>query len=105
MAGVTDDAQSPGFLAHEEGDHVAVAVRDLEPGPVQGGYLRGPSSVNMEVAESIPLGHKIALTDITAGQDVVEYGTRVAVATENISQGGYVHVHNIRSARWQNSIA
>lgn len=95
----------PGFLAHDEGDLVAVAVRDLAPGIVEGGYLRGPSSVTVELLDEVPLGHKLALADIAAGQEVIEYGQRVAVATRDIPRGGYVHVHNVRSARWQNSVA
>jgi (2R)-sulfolactate sulfo-lyase subunit alpha len=101
-------AQQPGppdFLAHRDGDVVAVAVRDLVPGPAEGAYLRGPASVRVDVLEEIPLGHKIALTDITEGQDIVEYGQRVGIATRDIARGGYVHVHNVRSARWQNSVA
>ncbi|PXY25217.1 hypothetical protein DI005_02580 [Prauserella sp. PE36] len=95
----------PGYLAHHDGDLVAVAVRDLEPGPVEGGYLRGPENVTIELLEPVPLGHKLALTDIAEGQDVIEYGQRVGIATADIPKGGYVHVHNVRSARWQNSVA
>src|SRR5579875_1517728 len=95
----------PDFLAHHEGDVVAVAVRDLEPGPAEGAFLRGPSSVRVEVAEAVPLGHKLALADIAAGAEVIEYGQRVGIATRDIPRGGYVHVHNVRSARWQNSVA
>ncbi|MGH3970480.1 MAG: UxaA family hydrolase [Mycobacterium sp.] len=94
----------PGFLAHHDGDLVAVAVRDLDPGTVEGGYLRGPTSVTLRLRESVPLGHKLALADISRGQDIVEYGQRVGVATKDIHQGEYVHVHNMRSARWQNSV-
>jgi (2R)-sulfolactate sulfo-lyase subunit alpha len=101
-------AQLPGppdFLAHHDGDVVAVAVRDLVRGPAEGAFLRGPASVSVDVLEDIPLGHKLALTDIAEGQDIVEYGQRVGVATRDIPRGGYVHVHNVRSARWQNSVA
>ncbi|WP_020495991.1 UxaA family hydrolase [Sciscionella marina] len=98
-------ANSPGFLAHHDGDVVAVAVRDLEPGPAEGGYLRGPDSVTVQLNEAVPLGHKLALTDIAEGADVIEYGRLVGTASKQISKGDYVHVHNVRSARWQNSVA
>ena len=90
---------APGFLAHREDDLVAVAVRDLDPGPVQGGYLSGPATLSVQLNEAIPLGHKLALADIAAGQDVIEYGQRVAIATRDIRRGDHVHVHNVRSAR------
>ena len=89
----------PGFLAHRDGDLVGVAVRDLGPGPVEGGYLSGPASVTVRVTEAVPLGHKLALADIAAGQEIIEYGQPVGIATRDIRQGEHVHVHNVRSAR------
>ena len=90
---------APGFLAHRDGDLVGVAVRDLDPGPVQGGYLSGPASISVRLTEAVPLGHKLALTDIAAGQEIIEYGQPVGIATRDIRQGDHVHVHNVRSAR------
>jgi (2R)-sulfolactate sulfo-lyase subunit alpha len=102
---MADTLGPPGFLAHHEGDLVAVAVRDLEPGTVEGGHLRGPASVTVELLDPVPLGHKLALADIVDGQDVIEYGHVVGTATKDIRKGEYVHVHNVRSARWRNSVA
>ncbi len=90
---------APGFLAHRDGDLVGVAVRDLDPGPVQGGYLSGPAQISVRLTEAVPLGHKLALTDIAAGQQIIEYGQPVGIATRDIGQGDHVHVHNVRSAR------
>lgn len=95
----------PGFLAHRDGDNVAVAVRDLTPGTVEGGYLKGPESVTVELVSEVPLGHKFALAEIAEGADIVEYGVRTGIATRAIGAGEYVHVHNVRSARWQSSVA
>lgn len=95
----------PDFLAHRGGDAVAVAVRDLEPGPAQGGYLDSEATESVQLTNSVPLGHKLALRDVAAGEDVIEYGIRIGVASADISRGDYVHTHNIRSARWQNSVA
>ena len=95
----------PSFLAHKDGDHVAVAVRDVEPGSAQIGFLDGAAAVTVEVLASIPLGHKVALHDVASGDDVIEYGVRTAIASADIAVGDYVHIHNVRSARWQNSVA
>lgn len=100
-----DGGNAPDFLAHRDGDNVAVAVRDLSPGTVEGGYLQGPASITVELRADVPLGHKFALADIADGADVIEYGVRTAVASQSIAVGDYVHVHNVRSARWQNSVA
>jgi (2R)-sulfolactate sulfo-lyase subunit alpha len=90
---------APGFLVHRDGDLVGVAVRDLEPGPAEGGYLSGLASVRVRLTEAVPLGHKLALADIAAGQEIIEYGQPVGIATGDIRQGDHVHVHNVRSAR------
>ena len=97
--------RAPSFLAHREGDSVAVATRDLSPGRVEGGYLVGPESITVDLKEPVPLGHKFALRDIAEGDEVLEYGVRVAVASRPIVAGEYVHVHNVRSIRWQSSVA
>jgi (2R)-sulfolactate sulfo-lyase subunit alpha len=96
---------APDFLAHNEGDSVAVALRDLPPGPVKGGYLAGPASLSRQLTGPVPLGHKFALAPIAAGEEVIEYGVPVAVATAAIEAGQHAHVHNLRSIRWQSSAA
>ncbi|MGI8869556.1 MAG: UxaA family hydrolase, partial [Mycobacteriales bacterium] len=81
------------------------AVRDLTPGPVRGAVLADNSDVSAEVLDEVPLGHKFALRDLGAGTPVIEYSVQVAVTTAPIKAGNYVHTHNVRSARWQNSVA
>ncbi|MGC8512811.1 MAG: UxaA family hydrolase [Acidimicrobiales bacterium] len=90
-----------GFLAHEPGDSVAVAVRDVEPGTAEMAVLTSPQRSQVRVNEPIPLGHKLALTDLSEGQAVIEYGETIGAASRAISTGDLVHVHNIRSTRWQ----
>ena len=96
---------APDFLAHRKGDMVAVAVRDLSPGRVSGAYLDTDEDLTIDLHHEVPLGHKLALTDIHKGDDVVEYSVRVGIASQDIAAGDYVHTHNVRSARWQNSVA
>lgn len=97
--------QEVDFLAHDDGDAVAVAVRDVEPGQARVNYLDERESETVEVKAPIPLGHKVALRDVKAGEDVIEYKLRIGIATADISRGDYVHTHNVRSARWQHSVA
>jgi (2R)-sulfolactate sulfo-lyase subunit alpha len=91
------------FLAHAAGDHVAVAVCDVEPGPAVVGWLKVAERRPLEVRELIKSGHKVALVDLGEGDDVVEYGERVAVTRCPVKVGELVHTHNVRSARWQHS--
>jgi (2R)-sulfolactate sulfo-lyase subunit alpha len=100
-----NEAEPPDFLVHQAGDSVAVAVRDLSPGIVRGGYLSGGEPVTVRLFEPVPLGHKFALREIPRGGDVIEYGVRVAVAIGDIAAGQHAHVHNLRSARWYRSVA
>ena len=49
------------------------------------------------VAGVVPLGHKIARTDIRAGDKILKYGAPIGMATADIPAGAHVHVHNVRS--------
>ncbi len=100
---VTPKAVPPDFLAHAEGDSVAIAMRDLPAGPASGGYLAADAQLYVSLSEPVRLGHKIALRDIPAGSEVIEYGVPIAVATQDIQAGQHAHVHNLRSIRWASS--
>jgi (2R)-sulfolactate sulfo-lyase subunit alpha len=94
-------AEQLAFLAHRQDDAVAVAVRDVGAGPAQYASLESGTRHEIEVLEPIKLGHKVALVTITEGSPVIEYGQQVGIAKADIVVGALVHVHNIRSARWQ----
>jgi (2R)-sulfolactate sulfo-lyase subunit alpha len=98
-----EEMEGPHFLVHNEGDHVAVAVRDVEPTTARIVYMDSDREATVEVVEPVPLGHKVALTDLDGGADVIEYGVRVGLTRQAIGAGRHVHVHNIRSARWEQS--
>jgi altronate dehydratase small subunit len=79
-------------------DHVATAVAELGPGEtiivsgVRNGHL-------IEAKEHIPTGHKIALRDIAADEEILKYGEPIGIATADIGIGHWVHVHNCRGAK------
>ncbi len=82
---------------------MAVAVTDVDPGAATVRYLDSGRQVGLQVVEPIPLGHKVALSDLAEGVGVREYGVRVAVTRVPIPKGALAHVHNLRSARWESS--
>jgi (2R)-sulfolactate sulfo-lyase subunit alpha len=89
------------FLIHKRGDHVGVAVADMAPGErVVGIFMDDDSSIELDVLEAVPLGHKIAIEAVGADEPVLEYGIQIGVAPTGFVTGAHVHVHNIRSARW-----
>src|SRR5215467_12280702 len=94
---------APHFLVHNEGDDVGVAVQDVEPGRRRAVYLDSDREVDVEVTEAVPLGHKVALTDLDGEAEVVEYRVRVGLTRRPVRRGELVHVHNLRSARWERS--
>jgi (2R)-sulfolactate sulfo-lyase subunit alpha len=100
---VVAGAAAPHFLVHNEGDHVGVAVQDVEPGRRRAVYLDSDREEEIDVGEPVPLGHKVALRDLDEGAGVVEYRVPIGLTRRPVRAGQLVHVHNLRSARWQSS--
>ncbi|WP_416407796.1 UxaA family hydrolase [Agrobacterium rosae] len=69
-------------------DNVAVARRSIQPGGATG---RG----DLITLELIGRGHKVALTSIKTGEEVLKYGQVIGVATQDIEPGRLVHLHNL----------
>ncbi|MFP3157579.1 MAG: UxaA family hydrolase [Caldivirga sp.] len=94
----------PRFAIHNREDNVGVAIEDIKAGDeAQGVYIEDRSmGPVIKALEDIPLGHKIALRDIKAGERVIKYGRPIGVATRDIKVGEHVHVHNVKSIRWGN---
>ena len=91
------------LLAHRRGDDVAVAVRDADPGQAAGVYLESGAGFVIPLRAAVPLGHKVALRDLAEGEQVIEYGVPIGLASCPIAAGDHVHIHNLRSARWRGS--
>jgi len=67
----------------QQGDVVAVQRHD--------------GSVQQVAAQAhIPFGHKIALEDVRSGAAILKYGVPIGCATQTITTGQHVHVHNVR---------
>ena|SRR6202035_3604494 len=85
----------PSVVSVGERDNVVVAVRDLPLGAL----VVVPGIGDLTVRNEIPFGHKLAVTPIPAGGEVVKYGEVIGVASTDIVAGSHVHVHNVVSAR------
>ncbi|RME78053.1 MAG: hypothetical protein D6784_02965 [Chloroflexi bacterium] len=96
---------SHGALMHEKVDDVAVVIQDVTAGDeVKIVTLEGEDMGVVRAVQDIPLGHKIALRDMSAGKEVIKYGRPIGRATKDIAKGAHVHTHNVRSIRWEASI-
>lgn len=81
------------FIRIHENDNVAVALR-----PIEAGETLSVGQYQVTTLEEIPQGHKFALKSISGGGEVVKYGFRIGYAKEDIPAGGWVHVHNLKTA-------
>jgi len=52
---------------------------------------------DVAIADTLPIGHKIAVRAIAAGETVLKYGAPIGSATAAIAVGEHVHVHNLQS--------
>ncbi|MCR5742547.1 MAG: altronate dehydratase family protein [Lachnospiraceae bacterium] len=80
------------FLKINKNDLVAVAIEAYNAGDVA-----SVDGVNITMREDIPAGHKFALRDIKKGENIIKYGYSIGVAKEDIPEGSWVHVHNIKT--------
>ena len=88
-------------IAHNRGDHVAVAVAEIAPDEeIVVVYLDDDGEERIRATAAVPYGHKVAVRPLSADEPVIEYSTQVGVARTSIGAGDYVHVHNIKTARW-----
>ena len=77
------------ILVHEH-DDAAIALADLSRGET---YQVAGQSVTL--LDDIPFGHKVALRDISSGDNVIKYGNPLGHATQDIRIGQHIHTHNM----------
>lgn len=88
-------AASPVAFQINAEDNVATLLEPAQPGPVT---LRGSASERQIIArEPIEHGHKIAVTFIGKGENIVKFGVVIGAATCAIHEGAWVHLHNCGS--------
>jgi (2R)-sulfolactate sulfo-lyase subunit alpha len=89
------------FLAHEEADNVGVATVDIKAGETaQGLFMDTQEKIEMKALQDIPLGHKIALTDLKVEESVIKYGHDIGKVVADIKAGEHVHIQNLKTRRW-----
>ena len=78
------------FIRIHPSDDVAVALRDIA------------KNTEVEVAgqrftaiDDIPKGHKMALRDLRAGENILKYGSYIGHATADVPAGSWLHSHNV----------
>ena len=73
-------------------DDVAVAFKTIAKGSTV-----KIDDEKIKVQEEIPRDHKMALRDISEGEDILKYGHAIGRASQNINKGEKVHTHNVKT--------
>ena len=92
----------PHLLVHEHKDNVGVVVVEgLKAGTKMLGVVTADnSSFEIEAKADIPIGHKVALSDLKSGDTAIKYGEDIGRFVADVSRGGHVHVQNLKTKRW-----
>ena len=90
------------FLVHTASDTVGVVVVEGVKADEQlnGWIMDDDETIELKVLDDVPIGHKLALRDIRAGDTIIKYGHDIGQAVADIPRGGHVHVHNVKTKRW-----
>jgi (2R)-sulfolactate sulfo-lyase subunit alpha len=93
---------APQLLVHDHKDNVGVVVVEgLKAGTDMVCVVtQDDSSFRLTSADDVPIGHKIALKDLKAGDTAIKYGEDIGRIVADVKAGGHVHVHNLKTKRW-----
>jgi (2R)-sulfolactate sulfo-lyase subunit alpha len=89
-------------VLHDAADTVAVVVVEgVTAGtPMTGWVMDDDRLIELQARQDIPIGHKVALKDMSVGDTVVKYGIDMGKVVAPIRKGEHAHVQNIKTKRW-----
>jgi len=95
-------AEIPHLLVHESADNVGVVVIE---GLTAGTDMlcvvtHDNTDFRLTAKADIPIGHKVALKDLSEGDTVMKYGEDIGKMTGSAEKGGHVHTQNCKTKRW-----
>ena len=90
------------FVLHDAHDSVAVVVVEgVKAGMALNGWIMDEDKMMVVTAkQDIPIGHKVALKDLSVGDTVIKYGISMGKVVAPVTAGEHAHVHNIKTKRW-----
>ena len=90
------------FVLHDARDTVAVVVVEgVKAGTAMTGWIMDEDkTIQVQARQDIPIGHKVALTDMAVGDTVLKYGIDMGKVVAAAQKGQHAHVHNIKTKRW-----
>lgn len=92
----------PQLLVHDKRDNVGVVVvENLQAGDEMYCIVtEDDSDFTLRVKQDVPIGHKVALTDLKEGDTIIKYGEDIGRVIAPVTIGEHVHVHNLKTKRW-----
>lgn len=92
----------PHLLVHSREDNVGVVVVE---GLTSGTDMlcvvtEDNSDFRLTATQDVPIGHKVALADLSEGGTVIKYGEDIGKLVSDVAKGEHVHVHNLKTKRW-----
>ncbi|MEM0944495.1 MAG: UxaA family hydrolase, partial [Pseudomonadota bacterium] len=94
--------EKPHLLVHDASDNVGVVVVEgLTAGTDMLCVITHDNSdFRLTAKADIPIGHKVALKDLSEGDTIVKYGEDIGRMIGAAETGGHVHLHNLKTKRW-----
>lgn len=81
------------YIIMDSQDNCATALADLpENTTIE------TDSDQITLVKEIKMGHKFATKEILKGEHIIKYGQVIAITTQEIPKGEWVHTHNCKSA-------
>lgn len=94
--------EHPQLLVHDKADNVGVVVVEgLTAGTEMLGVVTEDNSdFRLTARDDVPIGHKVALSDLPEGETAIKYGEDIGRFIAPARTGGHVHTHNLKTKRW-----
>ncbi|MDR3521621.1 MAG: UxaA family hydrolase [Acidocella sp.] len=92
----------PQLLVHNPEDNVGVVVvEDLKAGTDMLCVItKTNTAFHLTVNDDVPIGHKVALRDLKAGDTAIKYGEDIGKMVADTRKGSHVHTQNLKTKRW-----
>lgn len=81
------------YIQINPADNVAVALQPLEPGTV----VCAGNGQKVVASQEIPAGHKIALKQLCAGDNVIKYGFPIGHIAKDVSAGSLIDHNSLKT--------
>ena len=80
------------YIRINEQDNVGIALQ-----PLSADAALDIAGEQLVLIEDIPQGHKFALRDLSAGENIIKYASAMGRVTQDIPRGAWVHTHNVKT--------